>query len=273
MEETRAVQKKEKSEALTMQASYKNLVEYGKVLIGRIERNQLELARLCYRANQELGGQGKRNDLVPANLSHMRQVERGKTFGDFCMDIGISRATGYRAIAAYNADEDRLYTKEEMKEMVAEAWDSLCRDIHHHRTHGEPDWKPEKWNDTLEFRYEEWLEAHGYKKRMAVDPSILSSIGNPAAMDYPVAGPFTFDFIDSIGHYCVEETTRGEGAVSYFNMCERWKSRVPKGIEPNRVLRIPVLVKGAIAQLPKEARKEATILVANILRDYVEGEV
>lgn len=256
-----------------MQASYKNLVEYGKVLIGRIERNQLELARLCYRANQELGGQGKRNDLVPANLSHMRQVERGKTFGDFCMDIGISRATGYRAIAAYNADEDRLYTKEEMKEMVAEAWDSLCRDIHHHRTHGEPDWKPEKWNDTLEFRYEEWLEAHGYKKRMAVDPSILSSIGNPAAMDYPVAGPFTFDFIDSIGHYCVEETTRGEGAVSYFNMCERWKSRVPKGIEPNRVLRIPVLVKGAIAQLPKEARKEATILVANILRDYVEGEV
>ena len=56
-------------------------------------------------------------------------------------------------------------------------------------------------------------------------------------------------------------------------MTERYKSRVPKGIEPNNVLRIPVMVRGAIAQLPAEARKDATILVANILRDYVEDEV
>ncbi len=59
MGELKAIEKNEKSEALTMQASYKNLVEYGKVLIGRIERNQLEFARLCYRANQESAVRGK----------------------------------------------------------------------------------------------------------------------------------------------------------------------------------------------------------------------
>ena len=271
MGESNAIEKKEKSEALTMQASYKNFVEYGKVLIGRIERNQLELARLCYRANQEFGGQGKRNDLVSANLSTGGQVANIHTFRSFCSDIGISKSYGYKVIAAYNAADDRLYTKEEMKEMVAEAWDSLCRDIHHHRTHGEPLWKPEKWNDTLEFRYEQWLEMHGYKPRMKVDPSILNDAGF-FQTGYPSFGPFTFEFLDTVGHYCLAETS-GENAIRYFNMCERWKSRLPSGVKPQEVFRIPVLVKGAIAQLPPESRKAATILVANILRDYVEGEV
>ena len=84
MEETKAIQKiqkKEKSEALTMQPSYKNFVDYGRLLIGRIERNQLELARLCYRANQELGGQGKRNDLVSADLSTVDKLRVYILFG------------------------------------------------------------------------------------------------------------------------------------------------------------------------------------------------
>ena len=279
MEETRSVQKKENSEALTMQPSYKNFVDYGRLLISRIERNQLELARLCYRANQELSGTpGYRSDLAKKaisgaelqSLSHMRQGSEPKTFKDFCEDIGISRATGYRAVASYNYEEDRLYTKEEMKQMAEEAWNALCEDIHHHRTHGEPDWKPESWNDSLEIRYESWLIQHGFK-RPVVDTSILDSYSLPSN-GYPSFGPFTFSFIDSIGHYCLEETS-GDGAIRFFEMTERYKSRVPKGIEPNNVLRIPVMVKGAIAQLPKEARKDATILVANILRDYVEDEV
>ena len=271
MEETKAVQKKEKSEALSMDFSYKNFVEYGKILINRIDRNQLELARLCCRANQELGGQGKRNDLAPANLSHVRQVEGGKTFGDFCKDIGISRATGYRAIAAYNAAEDRLYTKDEMRQMAEEAWNALCEDIHYRRTHGEPFWKPEKWNDSLEFRYEQWLVQHGHKRPADIRPEYLGNISLPSD-SYPLIGPFTFEFIDTIGHYCLEETS-GNGAERFYNMCQRYKGRVPKGVEPNNVLRIPVMVKGAIAQLPAEARRDATILVANILRDYVEDEV
>ena len=265
------IQRKEKSVVLTMEFSYKNFTEYGRVLIGRIERNQLELARLCYRVNQELGGQGKRNDLVPANLSHMRQVEGGKTFGDFCTDIGISRATGYRAVASYNSEEDRLYTKEEMKQMAEDAWNAVCTEIHDHRINGEPSWKPEKWNDSLEFRYEQWLIQKGYRNADPIRPEYLGNISLPSD-SYPLIGPFTFEFIDTIGHYCLEETS-GNGAERFYDMCQRYKGRVPKGVEPNAVLRIPVLVKGAIAQLPAEARRDATILVANILRDYVEGEV
>lgn len=279
MEETKTIQKKEKSEALTMQSSYKNFVDYGRLLIGRIERNQLELARLCYRANQELADTpGYRSDLAKKaisssemqTLSHMRQGSEPKTFKDFCEDIGISRATGYRAVASYNPKEDRLYTKEEMKQMAEDAWNAVCTEIHNHRINGEPGWKPDNWNETLEFRYDTWLIQHGFK-RPEVNPSILNGAKLPSA-GYPSSGPFAFSFIDSIGHYCVEETS-GDGADRFYKMTERYKSRVPKGIEPNNVLRIPVMVRGAIAQLPAEARKDATILVANILRDYVEDEV
>ena len=271
---------KEGRRILSVPFSYDKFIIYGKNIQKRTLQDDLNLARLLYRANQELGDTpGYRSDLAKKavsgpdmqTLSHVRQGSGAKTFKDFCKDLDISRATAYRAIAAYNAAEDRLYTKEEMKEMVAEAWDSLCRDIHHRRTHGDPLWKPEKWNDTLEFRYEQWLEAHGYKPRMKVDPSILNDAGF-FQTGYPSFGPFTFEFLDTVGHYCLAETS-GENAIRYFNMCERWKSRLPSGVKPQEVFRIPVLVKGAIAQLPPESRKAATILVANILRDYVEGEV
>lgn len=279
MEEAKAVQKKEKSEALTMQSSYKNFVDYGRLLIGRIERNQLELARLCYRANQELANTpGYRSDLAKKAISssEMQTLSTSglgsepKTYKDFCADIGISKSYGYKILSIYNSEEDRLYTKEEMKQMAEDAWNAVCTEIHNHRINGEPGWKPDNWNETLEFRYDTWLIQHGFK-RPEVNPSILNGAKLPSA-GYPSSGPFAFSFIDSIGHYCVEETS-GDGAARFFKMTERYKSRVPKGIEPNNVLRIPVMVRGAIAQLPAEARKDATILVANILRDYVEDEV
>lgn len=279
MEETKAIQKKEKSEALTMQPSYKNFVDYGRLLIGRIERNQLELARLCYRANQELADTpGYRSDLAKKAISssEMQTLSTSglgsgpKTYKDFCADIGISKSYGYKILSIYNSEEDRLYTKEEMKQMAEDAWNAVCTEIHNHHINGEPGWKPDNWNETLEFRYDTWLIQHGFK-RPEVNPSILNGAKLPSA-GYPSSGPFAFSFIDSIGHYCVEETS-GDGADRFYKMTERYKSRVPKGIEPNNVLRIPVMVRGAIAQLPAEARKDATILVANILRDYVEDEV
>lgn len=279
MEETKAIQKKEKSEALTMQPSYKNFVDYGRLLIGRIERNQLELARLCYRANQELADTpGYRSDLAKKAISssEMQTLSTSglgsgpKTYKDFCADIGISKSYGYKILSIYNSEEDRLYTKEEMKQMAEDAWNAVCTEIRNHRINGEPNWKPDNWNETLEFRYDTWLIQHGFK-RPEVNPSILNGAKLPSA-GYPSSGPFAFSFIDSIGHYCVEETS-GDGADRFYKMTERYKSRVPKGIEPNNVLRIPVMVRGAIAQLPAEARKDATILVANILRDYVEDEV
>ena len=275
MEETTAIQKKEKSEVLSMAFSYKTFVDYGKIIIGRIERNQLELARLCYRANQELSQQGYRSDLdsykTDITSSTSGQSYITKTFRDFCSDIGISKSYGYKVLATYNADEDRLYTKDELKAMAEEAWEALCEEIHEHRTHGEPDWKPnDKWGLSVELKYEQWLIDNGYKARPVIDSSSADPVLPYDA--YPVSGPFTFDFIDSVGRYCNEET-RGEGAVRFYDMCQRYKKRIPKGIEPNSVFRIPVMVKGAIAQLPKEARKDATILVANILRDYVEDEV
>lgn len=279
MEETKAIQKKEKSEALTMQPSYKNFVDYGRLLIGRIERNQLELARLCYRANQELADTpGYRSDLAKKAISssEMQTLSTSglgsgpKTYKDFCADIGISKSYGYKILSIYNSEEDRLYTKEEMKQMAEDAWNAVCTEIHNHRINGEPGWKPDNWNETLEFRYDTWLIQHGFK-RPDVNPSILNGAKLPS-VGYPSSGPFAFSFIDSIGHYCVEATS-GDGADRFYKMTERYKSRVPKGIEPNNVLRIPVMVRGAIAQLPAEARKDATILVANILRDYVEDEV
>ena len=78
-------------------------------------------------------------------------------------------------------------------------------------------------------------------KPMEVSPEYYGSIQTPAD-SYPSFGPFTFEFIDSIGHYCVDETM-GNGVIRFYDMCQRYKSRVPKEVEPNNVLRIPVMVK------------------------------
>ena len=262
---------------LSVPFSYDKFIAYGKNIQKRTLQDDLNLARLLYRANQELSQQGYRSDLDEykndiTSLTNLTKLEvKPKTFQDFCLALGFSKVTGYKRLATYNAEEDRLYTKEEIRAMAEEAWESLCEDIRYHRAHGEPSWKPEKWNDSLEFRYEQWLIQKGYRKADPIRPEYLGNISLPSD-SYPLIGPFTFEFIDTIGHYCLEETS-GNGAERFYDMCQRYKGCVPKGVEPNAVLRIPVLVKGAIAQLPAEARRDATILVANILRDYVEGEV
>ena len=258
---------------LSVPFSYDKFIAYARNIQKRTLQDNLNLIRLLYRANQELSNQGCRSDIYETDItsSHVRPSSDFKTFKDFYTDLKISKATAYRLLAAYNAEEDRLYTKDEIRAMAEEAWESLCEDIRYHRAHGEPSWKPEKWNDSLEFRYEQWLIQKGYRKADPIRPEYLGNISLPSD-SYPLIGPFTFEFIDTIGHYCLEETS-GNGAERFYDMCQRYKGRVPKGVEPNAVLRIPVLVKGAIAQLPAEARRDATILVANILRDYVEGEV
>lgn len=259
---------------LSVPFSYDKFIAYARNIQKRTLQDDLNLIRLLYRANRELSQSGYRSDFdkykTDITWSHVRPGSDFKTFKDFYTDLKISKATAYRLLAAYNAEEDRLYTKDELKELAEEAWNNLCEEIHGHRINGEPDWKPDNWNESLELRYDSWLIAHGYKN-ISVDTSILND-SRFHSYDYPSFGPFTFSFIDSIGHYCIEETS-GDGAIRFYEMTERYKNRIPKGIEPNNVLRIPVMVKGAIAQLPKEARKEATILVANILRDYVEDEV
>lgn len=263
---------------------YSKAVEEARPLAKAWKENTLELARVLYKAKMALSQSGFRRDLYNSRITSGK-LAGGSTSGDiaassqskiltyqdFLEDIGLSPRTARYRLEFYDPSSDMLLTLEEVKARREAAWDSLCRDIHHRRTHGEPLWKPEKWNDTLEFRYEQWLEMHGYKPRMKVDPSILNDAGF-FQTGYPSFGPFTFEFLDTVGHYCLAETS-GENAIRYFNMCERWKSRLPSGVKPQEVFRIPVLVKGAIAQLPPESRKDATILVANILRDYVEGEV
>ena len=254
---------------------YAKAVEEAKPLAKAWKENTLELARVLYKARTVLSKQGFRRDLYNAKTTSGNIAGSSQpkilTYQDFLEDIGLSPRTARYRLEYYDPISDTILTSDEVKVRKEAEWNTLCEDIHYHRANGEPDWKPEKWNDSLEFRYEQWLIQHGFMKPIDVNPNYYGDI-QTVADSYPSIGPFTFDFIDSIGHYCIDET-RGEGAIRFYDMCQRYKSRVPKGVEPNNVLRIPVMVKGAIAQLPKEARKDATILVANILRDYVEDEV
>ena len=255
---------------------YTKAVEEARPLAAAWKENTLELARVLYTAKIALSQQGFRKDLYNSRITSGNIAGSSQpkilTYQDFLEDIGLSPRTARYRLEYYDPASDTILTSEEVKTKKESEWNALCEEIHSHRTDGEPFWKPEKWNDNLEFRYEQWLEDNGYKPRLIPDQSILDSYGSLPGNDYPEFGPFAFKFIDYVERYCVEETS-GDGAIRFYDMCQRYKSRVPKGIKPNDILRIPVLVKGAISLLPKEARKDATILVANILRDYVEDEV
>ena len=121
-------------------------LDYNRHLIGRIEHNQLELVRLCYRVNKELANPWYRLDLEKSknqnniSLTALRG-SKPKTFIAFCKDIWISKVAGYKAIAAYNAKEGRLYIKEEMKQMAEDAWNVVCAEIRSHRINRESNWK------------------------------------------------------------------------------------------------------------------------------------
>lgn len=256
-----------KSQALTMKWDYDTFLSLGRVNFQMLGKAQIEIVRILYRANKELSQQGFRSDKKlyknDTTLRQMSQSSELHTFKDFCESIGIVKRTAERWLEAYDAENDRLMTSSEVREMKAreqkQAQDELFGSIHARRASGEPEYKPNGWTDIDELMYERWLESKGYKK--APDVRISEY---PVINKYGQFGLFTDEYLDSIARSCIDEVA-GDKAIKFSNLCDRYKSEIPKGIQPRDVMRIPVMVRVALNKLPAEARKESARIVAEVI--------
>ena len=260
----------EKSPVLTSKWNYDSFVALGKANFKLLGRAQIELIRVLYRANMELSQAGFRSDKkLYKNDITSSQMGQGSepihTFREFCEEIGISKTTAYRWLEAYDSEHDRLYTPMELRQLKESAKESAedkrFFEVHEHRANGEPNWKPADWDKMDEIVYEQWLERKGYKK----SPDIkLAPQLPPMVNKYGQFGLFSADYLDSLNSGCIRET-QGDGAIKFSNLCDKYEKSVPKGIQPRDVMRIPVMVKVALENLPAEARKESARLVAEII--------
>ena len=146
--------------------NYEVAVQQLKPMISDLRKRTVDVVRLLYRANKELAAQGFRTDLIEKlnnpTSTQMNRSEIPKTWEQFCEEIGVPKPTANRWLALYDPDEDRLLSTEEAKERALAIRDALFEDVRAHRTSGQPDWRPERWNDRLESQYKIWLIEKGY---------------------------------------------------------------------------------------------------------------
>lgn len=258
--------------------NYEDAVSELKPMITSWNKKTLEIVRLLYKANQELSHSGKRSDLenmyrsTVTTLCQMAQGSKPKTFSDFCEEIGLPRKTAYNWLALYDADEDRLLTTQEAKQRALEIRDALFEDVRQHRYNGEPEWTPENWSEKLEAQYKLWLIEKKYDE-VEADPGYYKSLAaddeDDGMFDY---GLFSRSYIADIGKRVTKRTT-GDGTVRMDMAAQKYKSRIPDGIRPYEVMRIPELSLAALELFPAEKRKEIAILTAEIFRDLAIEEL
>ena len=84
-------------------------------------------------------------------------------------------------------------------------------------------------------------------------------------------GMFSRSYIFDIG---VRATRRmsGDGAIRADNAIQRYKARIPAGIETRDMMRIPELGLAALELFPEEKRRQVAILAAEIFRDLALEE-
>lgn len=249
--------------------NYDDAVQQLKPMIADLHKRTLNVVKLLYRANKELASPGARTDKkITANAKtscQMAQGSKAKTFEQFLEDIDLPRRTAYNWLALYDPDEDRLLSTDEAKERALAIRDALFEDVRAHRTSGQPDWRPERWNDRLESQYKIWLIEKGYDE--LPEPEYYGTLLPPSDEIYiGEFGTFNRTYFDDIA-IRVARRTRGDGAIRFSTLVDRVGKRVPKGIEARFVARIPEMALAGLEEFPPETRKEIAILCAEVFRD------
>lgn len=268
---------------LTTQWTYDSAVNQLKPLVSGWKKKTLEIVRLLYRANQELLNPGYRSDIKKmyrSTVTTSGQLSRGcednsiqekpQTWEQFCIDVGIEKRTANRWLALYDEKADRLLTSDEAKQRALEIRDALFEDVRRHRT-TEGGWEPERWNQSLENQYQAWLVEKGYSQ-IQVDPHYYERLAvsdtDDGLYDF---GLMSRSFIHDIG---VRATRRmsGDNAVKFDTTAKKYSSRVPSGVNPHEVMRIPELALAALELFPAETRRQVAVVAAEAFRDLALEE-
>ena len=244
-------------------------------------KRTLVIARALYIAHAQLSQQGFRTDITSAQMSK-GCIETipvvTHTFEEFCSSIKVPYSTARRWLSCYDPDTDYLFEEEEVKTFKEQELSKLFAEVHEKRLEIQ-DWKPtefnfkwnrgiKSWTTSLESKYLEWcfrqhlLDYNPHQKTGGL-------IGAPAG--FSEFGLWSFDDMQRLTERCIEATT-GKGAEEYYNMVTEYRSRIPKGVEVNDVMRIPVIVKTTLADMTGYQRRETALLLSEIIRQLAVEE-
>ena len=256
--------------------NYDEAVTELKPLIAGWKKKTLEIVRLLYEANKELSHPGKRTDLPSTYLSiettscQMTQGSPPKTFSDFCEEVGLTRKTAYRWLALYDPDNDKLLTADEAKDRALSIRDELFETVRKERQ-TDSLWCPEKWSARLERQYAVWLIEKGYDTLSFDDSALQDCLSLPDDGLYEF-GLINRSYIHDIGVRATRRMT-GDNAVRFDTFTSRYKSRMPAGVNPHEVMRIPELALAALEDFPIDARRQIAIITAEAFQDLALEEL
>lgn len=258
---------------------YDEAVNAMKSFVKDYTKRTLIAARALYIAHEKLSNQGYRSDLTSSQMvrgcestsRHLAESEDQSphTFEQFCKDVGLSDRTASRWMRCYDPDIDYLFEEEEVKQKAKDELDIFYEDVRSKRT-DEPGYIPTeinlKWNKNLkkwsENKYQAWLYEKNY---LQLNPNAVQT-STPLSDKYQQFGLWSYDYISDLTQKCIDETN-GKGAKDYFEKVEKYKDRIPKTVEPNTLMRIPVIVKATLSEFSAEDKKQAAMLLSEIIRE------
>lgn len=260
--------------------SYEKAVEELKPEIIDWSKRTLKVARALYVARENLRNQGARIDLLN---SKSEAVTSGNiagspkqvfTFEQFCNEVGISVRTANYWLQCYDPDIDYLFEREEVQEMLQTEKELLFEDVRKKRLKIEG-YIPEEvylkwnrkittWNDKLENEYLFWLYKEGYS---SINPNYQIQDDFPIDK-YSQFGLWSLDYLQGLADRCINQTS-GNGGVRYTEMVMKYRPRIPKDIEPNKIMRIPVIVSATLSDIKDDNERKA---VAKLLAEIIQEE-
>lgn len=252
--------------------NYDKAVAELKPLVNQWKEKTIEVVRLLYKANKELRNSGYRKELenmYRSTVTTSCKIAQGspKTFSDFCEEIGLSKRTAYSWLALYDAEEDRLLSTEEAKERALAIRDELFETVRQMRTK-DSSWCPEKWNERLEKQYALWLIEKKYETFEISDNQTFLAGPDDGLYEF---GLINRTYIHDIGIRATRRMT-GDNAVRFDTITSRYKTRIPAGVNPHEVMRIPELALAALEDFPIPMRRQIAIVTAEAFRDLALEE-
>ena len=252
--------------------NYDKAVAELKPLVNHWKEKTLEVVRLLYKANKELSNSGYRKDRENLYLSTVTTLSKSgqgspKSFRDFCEEVGLQRSTAYSWLTLYDEKEDRLLSTEEAKERALAIRDELFETVRQMRTK-DSSWCPEKWKESLEKQYSLWLIEKGYETiTIREEQNFLPGVDD----ELYEFGLINRTYIHDIGIRATRRMT-GDNAVRFDTITSRYKTRIPAGVNPHEVMRIPELALAALEDFPIHMRRQIAIVTAEAFRDLALEE-
>ena len=225
--------------------NYETSVEVAKKHVKLLKRRTLELVRELYAAHENLD---PRERTATGQFCPM-----GKSWQNYCDDIGLSKRTANSWLALYLPDEDRLMTTEEFKQRLIDSYEALIAQLDMRY----PSFRPEGWNDRV--------EAYWQKKQKLMQLQQLAARPVSEIVD-PQPSLFDDSFLDSL------KVPSSEEIVRFGQLKSKAESYVVPGVDEHQQIKALSFIEATVRQFPAQSRRDIIRSLASMMLEILLNE-